>query len=129
MSWIYLFIAGIFEIVWAVALKYADGFSNWFYSAVTIIGMVASVYFLAVAMRTIPLGTAYAIWTGIGCIGAFIAGILLFGEAFTVSRTVFRFAYRHRNHWLEILGFLISKHSETRRPGWFRIRAFSLKVD
>ena len=75
MSWIYLFIAGIFEIVWAVALKYADGFSNWFYSAVTIIGMVASVYFLAVAMRTIPLGTAYAIWTGIGCIG--------------VSRTVF----------------------------------------
>ena len=83
------FIAGIFEIVWAVALKYADGFSNWFYSAVTIIGMVASVYFLAVAMRIIPLGTAYAIWTGIGCIGAFIAGILLFGEAFTVSRTVF----------------------------------------
>ena len=55
MSWIYLFIAGIFEIVWAVALKYTDGFSNWFYSAVTIIGMVASVYFLAVAMRTIPL--------------------------------------------------------------------------
>lgn len=78
-----------FEIVWAVALKYTDGFSNWFYSAVTIIGMVASVYFLTVAMRTIPLGTAYAIWTGIGCIGAFIAGILLFGEAFTVSRTVF----------------------------------------
>lgn len=114
MSWIYLFIAGIFEIVWAVALKHADGFSNWFYSTVTIIGMVASVYFLAVAMRTIPLGTAYAIWTGIGCIGAFIAGILLFGEAFTVSRTVF--AYRYRNHWLEILGFLISKHSETRRP-------------
>ena len=62
MSWVYLFIAGIFEIVWAVALKYADGFSNWFYSA---------------------------IWTGIGCIGAFIAGILLFGEAFTVSRTIF----------------------------------------
>ncbi len=89
MSWVYLFIAGIFEIVWAVALKYADGFSNWFYSAITIIGMVASVYFLAVAMRTIPLGTAYAIWTGIGCIGAFIAGILLFGEAFTVSRTIF----------------------------------------
>lgn len=59
MSWIYLFIAGIFEIVWAVALKHADGFSNWFYSTVTIIGMVASVYFLAVAMRTIPLGTAY----------------------------------------------------------------------
>lgn len=52
MSWIYLFIAGIFEIVWAVALKHADGFSNWFYSTVTIIGMVASVYFLAVAMRT-----------------------------------------------------------------------------
>lgn len=49
MSWIYLFIAGIFEIVWAVALKYTDGFSNWFYSAVTIIGMVASVFFLAVA--------------------------------------------------------------------------------
>ena len=57
MSWIYLFIAGIFEIVWAVALKYADGFSNWFCSTVTIIGMVASVYFLAVAMRTItPFG-------------------------------------------------------------------------
>lgn len=59
MSWIYLFIAGIFEIVWAVALKYTDGFSNWFYSAVTIIGMVASVYFLAVAMRTIELPTPF----------------------------------------------------------------------
>ena len=114
MSWIYLFIAGIFEIVWAVALKYTDGFSNWFYSAVTIIGMVASVYFLAVAMRTIPLGTAYAIWTGIGCIGALIAGILLFGEAFTVSRTVFA-ADRHRNHRFEILSFLIQELHNSKR--------------
>ena len=89
MSWIYLFIAGIFEIVWAVALKSSHGFTNWFYGAVTVVGMAASVYFLAVAMRSIPLGTAYAIWTGIGCIGAFIAGILLFGESFTVSRTLF----------------------------------------
>ena len=128
MSWIYLFIAGIFEIVWAVALKYADGFSNWFYSAVTIIGMVASVYFLAVAMRTIPLGTAYAIWTGIGCIGAFIAGILLFGEAFTVSRTVFAS--------LIAIGIIGLKFSASEFPNiqkqedlLFRIRAFSLKVD
>lgn len=116
MSWIYLFIAGIFEIVWAVALKHADGFSNWFYSTVTIIGMVASVYFLAVAMRTIPLGTAYAIWTGIGCIGRLYCRHSLVWRGFHGLQNCFRFAYRHRNHWLEILGFLISKHSETRRP-------------
>lgn len=115
MSWIYLFIAGIFEIVWAVALKYADGFSNWFYSAVTIIGMVASVYFLAVAMRTIPLGTAYAIWTGIGCIGAFIAGILLFGEAFHSLQNRFCLADRHRNHRFEILSFLIQELHNSKR--------------
>ena len=86
MSWVYLFIAGIFEIVWAVALKHADGFSNWFYSTVTIIGMVASVYFLAVAMRTIPLGTAYAIWTGIGAVGTAIFGIIVFGESANIYR-------------------------------------------
>ena len=116
MSWIYLFIAGIFEIVWAVALKYADGFSNWFYSAVTIIGMVASVYFLAVAMRTIPLGTAYAILDRYRVYWRLYCRHSLVWRSFHCLQNCFRFAYRHRNHWLEILGFLISKHSETRRP-------------
>lgn len=114
MSWIYLFIAGIFEIVWAVALKYADGFSNWFYSAVTIIGMVASVYFLAVAMRTIPLGTAYAIWTGIGCRSLYRRHPLVRRSLHSLQNR-FCLADRHRNHRFEILSFLIQELHNSKR--------------
>ena len=81
MQWIYLFIAGLFEVLWAVAMKYANGFTVLIPSVITIIGMVLSVLFLALAMKTLPLGTAYTIWTGIGAVGAFIAGLILFAES------------------------------------------------
>ena len=86
MAWIYLLIAGFFEVSWAIGLKLSDGFSNLIISILTIIGMVASFYFLALALKTIPLGTAYAIWTGIGTLGTVILGIILFKEPSSVMR-------------------------------------------
>ncbi|WP_427185044.1 quaternary ammonium compound efflux SMR transporter SugE [Bordetella bronchialis] len=80
MTWVILVLAGLCEIVWAVGLKFTDGFTRILPSAITIVGMVASVWLLAIAMRTLPLGTAYAVWVGIGTVGAFIAGVILFGE-------------------------------------------------
>lgn len=88
MAWIYLVIAGIFEIVWAIGLKYSEGFSKLWPSVGTIIGMVLSVYFLAIALKTLPIGTAYAIWTGIGAVGTAIAGIILFNDSATVAKAV-----------------------------------------
>jgi quaternary ammonium compound-resistance protein SugE len=81
MTWVILFLAGLCEIVWAVGLKYTDGFTRIVPSAITVAGMVASVWLLAIAMRSLPLGTAYAVWVGIGTVGAFIAGVILFGES------------------------------------------------
>ena len=81
MAWIYLIIAGLFECVWAIGLKYTEGFTKLWPSAFTIIAMAISILFLAMAMKTIPIGTAYAVWTGIGAVGVVIAGILLFGES------------------------------------------------
>lgn len=81
MAWIYLFIARLFEIGWAVGLKYTNGFTKLWPSAVTIVTMVLSFYFLSTAVKTIPIGTAYAIWTGIGAVGTAILGIILFGES------------------------------------------------
>lgn len=86
MTWIILFLAGLFEVVWAVGLKYTDGFTRLVPSTITVAGMAASVWLLAVAMKTLPLGTAYAIWVGIGTVGAFVAGIVLFGESLTWLR-------------------------------------------
>ena len=86
MAWIFLVVAGLLEIVWAVGLKYADGFTKPLPSAVTLVAMVASVYFLALAVRTIPLGTGYAVWTGIGAVGAAILGMILFGESRALLR-------------------------------------------
>lgn len=88
MNWIYLLIAGLFEVAWTVGMKLSDGFSNLTISILTIIGMVASFYFLALALKNIPLGTAYAIWTGIGTLGTVILGILLFKEPINVARIV-----------------------------------------
>ena len=79
--WISLAVAGAFEVVWAVGLKLADGFSKPLPSAVTIMAMAASLYFLSLALKEIPLGTAYAIWTGIGAVGTAILGIILFSES------------------------------------------------
>lgn len=79
--WLSLGIAGVFEIVWAVGLKYTDGFSRFFPSMITLWAMGISLYFLAQAIRTIPLGTGYAVWTGIGAAGTAILGIILFAES------------------------------------------------
>lgn len=88
MEWIHLFIAGIFEISWAIGLKYSHGFTQIIPSVITVICMILSFYFLALALKNLPLGTAYAIWTGIGTIGTVIFGILLFKEPVTAMRIV-----------------------------------------
>ena len=81
MSWIVLFIAGLLEVVWAVGLKYTHGFSRLVPSVVTIAAMVISMALLSWAMKTLPVGTAYAVWTGIGAVGAAALGIVLFGDS------------------------------------------------
>ncbi len=81
MAWIYLAIAGVFEIIWAVGLKYSDGFTRPLASAVTVAGMVVSFWCLALALKEIPIGTGYAVWVGIGAVGTAILGIVLFGES------------------------------------------------
>lgn len=86
MSWIILVIAGMLEIVWAVGLKYTNGFSRLWPTVGTVLAMVASVWLLAVAMKSLPVGTAYAIWVGIGAVGTAIAGIILFGESANIGR-------------------------------------------
>jgi len=86
MAWIFLCVAGILEFFWAISLKYTEGFSNISWSVVTIIGMTASFYFLAQALETIPVGTAYAVWTGIGAAGTAILGIILFSESAALAR-------------------------------------------
>ena len=79
MNWLILIVAGLCEVVWAVALKKSDGFRNVWADAIFLVGMVASMWFLSLSLRTIPLGTAYAVWTGVGAVGGFVAGIVMFG--------------------------------------------------
>lgn len=81
MAWLFLVIAGILEIVWAIGLKLSNGFNHLGWSIVTVLGMIASFYFLAQALKTIPVGTGYAIWTGIGAAGTAVLGIVLFSES------------------------------------------------
>ncbi|WP_294923811.1 multidrug efflux SMR transporter [uncultured Paracoccus sp.] len=88
MAWFYLFIAGLLEIVWAFSMKKSVGFTLLLPSVVTIVTMIASFSLLAVAMKALPLGTAYTIWTGIGAAGAFVAGVVLLGETFSLTRAV-----------------------------------------
>lgn len=88
MSWFYLFIAGLLEIVWAIGLKYTVGFTKLVPSVITVAAMAASIWFLALALRTIPIGTGYAIWTGIGATGTAILGIVLFAEPATAARLI-----------------------------------------
>jgi quaternary ammonium compound-resistance protein SugE len=80
MAWVWLTLAGLLEIVWAVGLKYTEGFTRLLPSALTVVAMVGSVYLLALAVRAIPIGTAYAVWTGIGAVGVAIVGMVLLGE-------------------------------------------------
>ncbi len=86
MAWMLLLVAGLLEVVWAVGLKYTQGFTRLVPSMVTVSAMIVSVWLLALAMKTLPVGTAYAVWTGIGVIGAVILGILLFGESASPAR-------------------------------------------
>lgn len=86
MAWVYLLIASIFEVTWAIGLKYSDGFTNIIPSIITAIAMIASYYFLALSIKELPLGTAYAIWTGIGTIGTVVLGVILFREPASLMR-------------------------------------------
>lgn len=86
MAWIYLLAAGVLEIVWAFSMKQSEGFSRLTPSIITITTMVASFWLLSLAMRSLPLGTAYTIWTGIGAVGAFVIGIAFLGETVSVMR-------------------------------------------
>ncbi|MBP0596072.1 quaternary ammonium compound efflux SMR transporter SugE [Paraburkholderia sp. LEh10] len=86
MSWVLLFVAGLLEVAWAAGLKTSEGFTRFWPSVFTIVTALGSFALLAMAMRQLPLGTAYAVWTGIGAVGAFIFGIAMMGEAVTAAR-------------------------------------------
>lgn len=88
MSWSILFLAGLFEVAWAVGLKYTEGFTRLWPSVGTVAAMAVSFYLLAVAMRSLPLGTAYAVWVGVGAVGTAILGIVLFNEPANAGRLV-----------------------------------------
>ena len=89
MAWLYLCIAGVMEVVWSTCMKFSEGFTKPLYTVLTIAGMVVSFLFLSQATKVLPLGTAYAVWTGIGAVGAVIVGIVLFKEPVTALRMLF----------------------------------------
>jgi quaternary ammonium compound-resistance protein SugE len=86
MSWFILFIAGLFEIAWAVGIKYTEGWTRLWPSVLTVIAMVASFFFLSLALKHLPMGTAYAVWTGIGTVGTVVYGIVFFKEPTDILR-------------------------------------------
>ncbi|MEW9122651.1 MAG: multidrug efflux SMR transporter [Thermotaleaceae bacterium] len=88
MEWFYLVIAGVFEVGWAIGLKYSQGFTKTLPNLLTIMGMVTSFYFLSLSLKSLPIGTAYAIWTGIGTIGTLLLGVVLFKEPISIMRIV-----------------------------------------
>ena len=88
MAWIFLLLAGLLEIVWAYSMKLSDGFSRLAPTAVTLVAMIFSFGLLSLAMRVLPLGTAYTIWTGIGAVGAFVVGLFVLGEPATPARII-----------------------------------------
>ena len=88
MAWWVLVLAGLFEVAWAIGLKYTDGFSRLVPSALTLAAMAASVGLLGVAMKALPVGTAYAVWVGVGAVGTALLGIALFGEAANAGRLI-----------------------------------------
>ena len=88
MAWAILILAGIFEVIWAYSMKLSDGFTKLTPSVVTIIFMILSVVLLSISMKTLPLGTAYTIWTGIGAIGSFVIGIIILNEPMTAMRMI-----------------------------------------
>ena len=88
MAWVYLVAAGILEIIWAFTMKQSNGFTRLMPTIITVVTMIGSFGLLSVAMRTLPLGTAYTIWTGIGAVGAFVVGIMVLGEAVSPMRVM-----------------------------------------
>ena len=86
MAWVFLFVAGLLEIGWAIGLKYTEGFTRLVPSALTLSAMILSIVLLGLALKTLPVGTAYAVWTGIGAVGTAALGIYLFGEPATAAR-------------------------------------------
>lgn len=86
MHWVVLFFAGLCEVLWAVSLKYTEGFTRLYPSIVTVFGMVASFLLLSHALRTLPLGVAYAVWTGIGTVGTVLIGVLVIGETLSTAQ-------------------------------------------
>jgi quaternary ammonium compound-resistance protein SugE len=88
MAWVYLIIAGLFECGWAIGLKYTEGFTRLTPSILTVVAMAISFWLLSTAMKSIPVGTAYAVWTGIGAVGVAIMGMILFGESRDVLRII-----------------------------------------
>lgn len=86
MAWLFLILAGLLEIVWAFGMKWSDGFSRPIPSILTVIAMLASFGLLALAMKSLPLGTAYAVWTGIGAVGTFIIGVVILNEPLSIMR-------------------------------------------
>ena len=88
MAWVVVIVAGLFEVVWAFAMKQSDGFTRLGPSVVTAVAMLFSVALLSWTMRTLPLGTAYMVWTGIGAVGAFVAGVVFLGESASVLRLI-----------------------------------------
>lgn len=88
MAWVYLGIAGLLEIVWAFSMKQSDGFTRLTPSVVTIVAMIASFALLSISMKSLPLGTAYTVWTGIGAVGAFLVGVAVLGESISPMRVL-----------------------------------------
>ncbi len=105
MEWIILTLAGIFEIVWAVGLKYTEGFTKFIPSSITVIAMLLSFWLLSISMRTLPLGVSYAVWTGIGTVGTVIFGIVWLGESASIIKIIFLFLIL-----IGIIGLKISPH-------------------
>ncbi|MEG2075589.1 MAG: quaternary ammonium compound efflux SMR transporter SugE [Victivallaceae bacterium] len=88
MNWIFLLIAGLLEVVWAISMKHSQCFTKLYPSIITIVAMAGSVFLLALAMRSLPLGTSYAIWTGIGAVGSVLVGILFLGESAALPKII-----------------------------------------
>lgn len=88
MPWVILLFAGLLEVLWAFTMKQSNGFTKIGPASITVVAMIASVWLLALAMRSLPLGTAYMVWTGIGAVGAFVVGVVVLGEALTPARIV-----------------------------------------
>ena len=88
MTWVILVVAGLFEMGWAIGLKYTDGFSRLWPTVWTVLAMIISLWLLGVAMKTLPVGTAYSVWVGVGAVGTVILGIVLFGEPANAGRLI-----------------------------------------